>query len=101
MDTSSPWSVYILGCADDTLYCGITRDLRRRLAQHNGLLAGGARYTRSRRPVRLLALTEVADRSSAQRLEAEIKRLPKARKVARLQEAQKLGRSEATRLDSP
>ncbi|MEG6502462.1 GIY-YIG nuclease family protein, partial [Desulfovibrio sp. 1214_IL3152] len=44
--TSDPWLVYLLECADGTLYCGITRDMERRLAQHNGALAGGARYTR-------------------------------------------------------
>ncbi|MEG6593009.1 GIY-YIG nuclease family protein, partial [Desulfovibrio sp. 1188_IL3213] len=46
--TSDPWLVYLLECADGTLYCGITRDMERRLAQHNGALAGGARYTRGR-----------------------------------------------------
>ncbi|MBF0515457.1 MAG: GIY-YIG nuclease family protein, partial [Desulfovibrionaceae bacterium] len=40
------WQVYLLECADGTLYCGVTTDLVRRLAEHNGEAAGGARYTR-------------------------------------------------------
>ena len=51
--SDATWHVYLLRCADDTLYCGVTTDLDRRLAQHNGRLAGGARYTRPRRPVAL------------------------------------------------
>ena len=43
--SDATWHVYLLRCADDTLYCGVTTDLDRRLAQHNGRLAGGARYT--------------------------------------------------------
>ena len=49
------WCVYLLLCADGTLYCGVTTDVRRRLDEHNGLRAGGAKYTRGRRPVRLAA----------------------------------------------
>lgn len=78
------WFVYLLRCADDSLYCGITTDVERRLAQHNGQLAGGARYTRSRRPVRLEACRVCADRSSALRLEACIKRVPRQEKFGRL-----------------
>lgn len=75
------WSVYLLRCADDTLYCGTTTDVERRLAMHNGILAGGAKYTRSRRPVRLLACIGGLDRSAALRLEKAVKRLPRARKL--------------------
>lgn len=49
------WQVYLVECADHTLYCGVTKDTERRVAQHNGEKRGGARYTRSRRPVRLVA----------------------------------------------
>lgn len=76
------WHVYLLECADRTLYCGVTRDLARRLDQHNGLAPGGARYTRPRRPVRLAASLPCPDRSEACRLEARIKRLPRGRKLA-------------------
>ena len=44
------WQVYLVECADHTLYCGVTKDTERRVAQHNGEKRGGARYTRSRRP---------------------------------------------------
>ncbi len=83
----SPWLVYILECADGTLYCGVTTDLDRRIAEHNGALPGGARYTRSRRPVRVAASAVCTDRSSACSLEARIKRLPRAEKIAFLRES--------------
>jgi putative endonuclease len=71
--------VYLLRCADDSLYCGWTTDVRRRLAAHR---AGRAsRYTRSRCPVELAAVIEVADRSAALREEARIKRLSRALKL--------------------
>src|SRR4051795_12747674 len=71
--------VYLLRCADESLYCGWTTDVERRLAAH---LAGTAsRYTRSRRPVELAALIPVADRGAALREEARIKRLPRAEKL--------------------
>jgi putative endonuclease len=75
-----PWHVYILECADGSYYCGVTTDLARRLARHNGELPGGSRYTRGRRPVRLLASTVVADKAEACRLEWRIKRLAKSAK---------------------
>src|SRR2546423_15365527 len=68
--------VYLLRCADDTLYCGWTTDVRRRLAAHRSGTA--SRYTRSRRPVELAAVISVADRSAALREEARIKRLSRA-----------------------
>ena len=76
------WWVYLMHCADDTLYTGIARDVARRLRQHNGELAGGPRYTRGRRPVTLLWSAPVADRSAAQIEEARIKRLPRDQKLA-------------------
>lgn len=82
----APWRVYLLRCADGTLYCGTTTDTSRRLAQHNGELAGGARYTRSRRPVTLVAERPCASRSEALRLEARVKKTPRARKATVLLE---------------
>jgi len=70
--------VYLLRCADDTLYCGWSTDPERRLRQH---LAGTAsRYTRARRPLELVYTREFATRSEAMREEARIKRLPPADK---------------------
>ncbi len=75
------WSVYILQCADGSLYTGIARDLEKRLRQHNGRLAGGPRYTSGRRPVTLLWSTPAPDRSAALQREAAIKKLGRAAKL--------------------
>ena len=71
--------VYLLRCADDSLYCGWTTDTERRLAEHRAGTA--SRYTRSRLPVELAAVLEAPDRSAALREEARIKRLPRAAKL--------------------
>ena len=76
--------VYLLRCADDSLYCGWTTDIQQRFAAHRS--GTGSRYTRSRRPVELAVAFSVADRSAALREEARIKRLPRAAKL-RLVEA--------------
>jgi len=77
-----PWQVYIVRCADGSLYTGMARDLERRLRQHNGELAGGPRYTRGRRPVQLVWREGVADRSAALVREAVIKRLRRREKLS-------------------
>lgn len=82
----SLWKVYLVRCADGTLYCGVTTDAARRVAMHNGLLPGGARYTRSRRPVELAALSPAMEKRAAYRIEAAVKRLPAARKIGALEE---------------
>jgi putative endonuclease len=71
--------VYLLRCADGSLYCGWTTDVERRLAEHR--TGGASRYTRSRLPVELALTIEVGDRSEAMREEARIKRLPRATKL--------------------
>jgi putative endonuclease len=71
--------VYLLRCSDDSLYCGWTTDIERRLAAHGAGTA--SRYTRSRLPVELAAVMPVADRSTALREEARIKRLRRAAKL--------------------
>lgn len=78
---SDIWSVYILQCADGTLYTGIARDLQRRLKQHNGEAAGGPRYTSGRRPVRLLWSDLAPDQGTALRREAAIKKLSRGEKL--------------------
>lgn len=76
------WQVYLLRCADGTLYTGVALDLQRRLRQHNGELTGGPRYTSGRRPVTLLWSESAVDRSEAQQREAAIKRLSRREKLA-------------------
>jgi putative endonuclease len=72
--------VYLLRCADGTLYCGWTVDVERRVAAHN---AGRAsRYTRSRLPVELAWSQPQPDRAAAMREEVRIKRLPRTAKLA-------------------
>ena len=79
---NSPWHVYLLECADGTFYCGITKDMQRRLAQHNGLLPGGARYTSGRRPVRLLGSMACKNRSEAVKIELQVKCRSRDQKLA-------------------
>ncbi|MGH2945446.1 MAG: GIY-YIG nuclease family protein [Solirubrobacteraceae bacterium] len=71
--------VYLLRCADRSLYCGWTTDVDQRLTAHRAGVA--SRYTRSRRPVELAAVIPVVDRSAALREEARIKRLARAAKL--------------------
>jgi putative endonuclease len=75
----SNWVCYLLRCADDTLYCGITNDLEKRLAAHNAGTA--SKYTRVRLPVELVFAEPCADRSAASKREAEIKALKRAEKL--------------------
>ena len=72
--------VYLLQCADGSLYCGWTTDLARRVRQHERGVA--SRYTKTRLPVTLAGSWPVRDRSHALRTEAAIKRLPRAEKLA-------------------
>lgn len=73
------WYLYILRCADNTLYTGITRDLERRILEHNGNKKG-AKYTRSRQPVTLVYSRECADHSEALKEEIRIKKLTRKKK---------------------
>jgi putative endonuclease len=75
-----PAFVYLLRCRDGSLYCGWTDDLERRVATHNS--GKGARYTRSRKPVRLVWSEELADRSAALKREIAVKRLTRTQKLA-------------------
>ena len=73
-------TVYLLRCADGTLYCGWTVDVERRLAAHNA--GRGSRYTRGRLPVELAWSQTHPDRTAAMREELRIKRLPRTEKLA-------------------
>ena len=74
------WFCYLLRCADDSLYCGITNDLDKRLAAHNAGTA--SRYTRVRLPVVLVYVEPCESRSAASKREMEIKRLTREKKLA-------------------
>lgn len=74
------WYVYLLRCADGTLYAGCTTDPQRRLKQHNA--GRGAKYTRARRPVELVYVEPAEDHSGALRREAALKRLSRKEKLA-------------------
>lgn len=79
-DLAQTWQVYLLKCADNTLYCGITTNLEKRLRQHNGELVGGAKYTKTRRPCELVYSEKAACRSSASQREYQIKKLSRSQK---------------------
>ena len=73
------WWVYILRCADDTLYTGCTDDVERRCAAHNS--GRGAKYTRGRGPVTVIYREEYPDKPAALRREAAVKKLSRAEKL--------------------
>ena len=85
---SSPYFLYLLRCADDTLYTGITTDLNRRIHEHNHTTAG-ARYTRARRPVSLLHAWTYPDRSTASKAEAKLKKQSRVAKLQRVASGEK------------
>lgn len=74
------WSLYIVKCKDDTLYCGITSNLEKRIKEHNEGRRG-AKYTRSRRPVFFVFFQSVCCKSRALKLEFRVKKLNKAQKI--------------------
>ena len=76
-----PWFVYIVRCADDTLYTGITTNTLRRTDEHNAGKPLGARYTRSRRPVTLAYVEGAANRGVATQRERAIKKLDRRGKL--------------------
>ncbi|NVK24133.1 MAG: GIY-YIG nuclease family protein [Gammaproteobacteria bacterium] len=73
------WYVYVLRCADDSLYTGITTDKERRLTQHNAGKA--AKYTRVRTPVEMVYSESASDRSEATKREMAIKKLSRSQKL--------------------
>lgn len=74
------WYVYLLRCADNSLYAGITTCLERRVKEHNECNAKGAKYTRCRRPVTLAYSEKQLDRQQASRREYQLKQLSKTKK---------------------
>ena len=90
MREAKHWTVYIVQCADGTLYTGVAIDVTRRLAEHNGVRANGvrsarecgARYTRTRRPVELVYQEKATNRSTACKREYVIKQMSRREKLA-------------------
>ncbi len=76
------WVVYLLRCNDNSLYTGLTSDIKKRLIAHNKGIA--SKYTRARLPVKLITMSGCMNRKEAMRLEIKIKRMPKEKKVAAL-----------------
>lgn len=74
MTSSSSWYIYIVQCADQSLYTGISTDLLRRIEEHNSS-PNGAKYTKARRPVRLVYFEQSESRSEASKREHALKRL--------------------------
>ena len=85
MSESGP-TVYIIECSDDTLYCGWTVNLEKRLREHNEG-ENGAKYTRGRRPVKLVYQEQCLTRSDALKREKEIKKLTRSQKLSLIQAA--------------
>ena len=79
MTFNDSWYVYIVRCNDGTLYTGITKDLEKRIDEHNSG-NGGAKYTRPRRPVTLVYTEQVESRSDAAKREYQLKRMPLMKK---------------------
>ncbi len=76
---STTWVVYILRCFDDTLYTGATNNIHNRLSMHNS--GKGAKYTRHRLPVKLVALFPCDNKSEALKLECKIKKMSREKKL--------------------
>lgn len=76
---STPYFVYILRCGDTTLYTGITREIEKRVVEHN-TSPKGAKYTRSRRPVSVVYSEQCDDKSTALKREISIKKMSRSQK---------------------
>ena len=76
------WVVYLIRCSDESLYCGITNNLKNRLTVHNS--GKGAKYTRSRRPIEFVGASIKMTKSDALKLECRIKQIPASKKIFEL-----------------
>ena len=79
------WSLYVLLCSDGTYYTGVTTNTKRRLREHNATKRG-AKYTRTRRPVKLVFELDFDGRSAVQKAEYKFKRLTREQKIATIKE---------------
>ena len=85
MASESIWSVYLIRCGDDSLYCGIATDVERRFGEHLSQSPKSAKYLRGRLPLTLVYQSEIGNRSEASKEELRIKRLSKKQKLALLE----------------
>lgn len=76
------WVVYLVRCSDESLYCGITNDIEKRLVAHNS--GKGSKYTKSRMPVEMAGVSSKMTKSEALKLERYIKQVPAGKKVFEL-----------------
>ena len=79
------WYVYLVRCSDNSIYTGITVDIERRVIEHN-TSKKGAKYTRTRQPVKLVYSETYPDRSTASKREAAIKKLSRKDKLSLIPE---------------
>jgi putative endonuclease len=77
------WVVYLLRCSDNSLYCGVSNNIKKRVIEHNSGM--GAKYTRSHRPVVLVGTSRDMTKGEALKLEYQIKQLPADKKIAELE----------------
>ncbi|MEK7065954.1 MAG: GIY-YIG nuclease family protein [Patescibacteria group bacterium] len=73
---------YILRCSDNSLYCGMTNNLEKRVREHNSSTSKGAKYLRAKKPVQLVYSEQYPDIQAAMKREREVKKLTKAQKEA-------------------
>lgn len=80
--SNKEWVVYLVRCADESLYCGITNDIKRRLIDHNA--GKGAKYTKSRMPVEIVGISSEMTKGEALKLEYHVKKVPAGEKISEL-----------------
>ena len=77
------WSVYLLKCSDNSLYCGVTNNLENRLIKHNK--GAASKYTRARLPVELTAMKNNLTKKEAYKIEYQVKKMPAGKKITTLE----------------
>lgn len=80
--SNKEWVVYLVRCVDESLYCGITNDIKRRLIEHNA--GKGAKYTKSRTPVEIVGISLEMTKADALKLEYRVKKVPADKKISEL-----------------
>ena len=95
-DSKFDWYVYLVRCRDGSLYTGIAKSLEKRIAEHNSNNQLGSKYTRARRPVKLVYQESYVSRSQAAKRESEIKRLTKQQKELLIMAGVKSGKRPKT-----